>query len=222
LTHHAVTARPFQLAIAKFQRYHRAGMLLQLLNKAFAATQKVTAQKAATEAAQPLAQLQKQRAKDWLDELAGAFRVEFSRAKQFRVFSRDHAANAAFGLDDLMFDISVCKVAKIKSAELDGELEYVAEAVWQVQTQFSTDARDAVNDFNKLVMGGAANRLLVGPIVHSPGYLRTLAVPAKGCAGAAVYLAMVAHPSRWPASDAVRLYRFDGEKWATEDEGVTR
>ena len=149
-------------------------------------------------------------------DMAAAFRQEFSRSKQYRVFTRDHAANAAFGLKELMFDVSVCKVGKIKSAELDGELEYVAEAVWQVQTEFSTDAREAVCEFNKLVMGGAANRLLVAPIVHSPGYLRTLAVPAKGCGGAAVYVAMVAHPSRWPSNDAVRLFRFLEGKWVAE------
>src|SRR5437868_3292910 len=109
-------------------------MLQQILNKAYAATQKLTAQKQATQSAVPLAQLQKQRTKDWLDELANAFRQEFSRAAHFRVFSAGHATNAAFGLDDLGVEIAVCKVARIKSAELENELEYVVEPTWLVQS----------------------------------------------------------------------------------------
>lgn len=194
-------------------------MLLQILNKAYAATQKVTAQKLATQAPVPLAQLQKQRAKDWVDELAAAFRQEFSRAAHYRVFSAGHAANASFGLDDLGIDISVCKIGRIKSAELENELEYVTEPVWQVQSQFSTDTKDAICDFNKLVIGGAANRLLVAPIVHSPAYLRTLGVPALACKGSTVYLAMLPHPSRWPAAaDAIRLFKFNGKSWKPEAE----
>ena len=198
-------------------------MLQQILNKAFAAAQKLTSQKLATQAAQPLNVLQAQRSKDWVDELASAFRGEYARSAQFRVFSAGHPLNANFGLAELSFDISVCKVAKIKSAEFESELEYVAEPVWQIETSFSNDTKDAVSDFNKLVLGGATNRLLVGPIVHSPGYLRTLAVPAKGCKGAEVWLAMVPHPSRWPtSSEAIRLFKFDGKKWqpAVESPGV--
>jgi len=197
-------------------------MLHQILTKAFAAAQKLAAQRLATESAQPLAQMQKQRSKDWVDELASAFRQEYARSAQYRVFSREHPMAASFGLAELSFDISVCKIARIKSAELDNEVEYVTEPVWQIETSFSNDAKDAVADFNKLVVGGASNRLFVGPIIHSPAYLRTLAVPAKGCKDAAVWLAMVPHPSRWPTNaEGIRLFKFDGKKWQPQSADET-
>lgn len=59
----------------------------------------------------------------------------------------------------------MCRIARVESAAQGKTLWYVAEALWQVESELARDSRQALIDFNKLVLGAARHKLFVGPQV---------------------------------------------------------
>ena len=115
-----------------------------------------------------------------------------------RVFTKhDDRNRTAFGMNELLYDVTVCRTATVSSAANGKRLHYVTAPVWHVESELAKDSRQALFDFNKLVLGAAALNLFVGPLVHDvQEFLNVLRVPASCCLGS-VYVALIPHPSDW-------------------------
>lgn len=119
--------------------------------------------------------------------VADYFRCQY--AEGYAVFSRDHGENRQhFGLNELLFDVSVCHVQQSPSG-----LRYVARAEWLVESEFGSDLRGVLRDFGKLNMGAAPNRLFVG----SRDWRTQLSPCFDQCGSGRMLLAQVPHPQEW-------------------------
>ena len=137
-------------------------------------------------------------------------------SRSFRVFWSDNLENERdFGLKEFLFDISVCEVAMTESAFRGRQLSLVRNAVWQIESEFAKNSREALYDFGKLVMGSAQNKLFIAPLVsREEEFLRVLREPASFCSGS-VSLAMVPHPNDWPQPVGhLKLWRFAVTDWS--------
>lgn len=157
-----------------------------------------------------------ERSRQWVEALADGFRAAFAAEPDVRVFSKHHAGNrAAFGLNELLYDVCVCRMGTTPSPR-GRSLEYVRAALWQVESEFDEhDSREWVVDFNKLVLGAAPHKVFVGAL--GTGVLTVLQRPAEACDGT-VHVALATHPAKWDlAPPEVRLWRLAGGTWHEED-----
>lgn len=127
----------------------------------------------------------------------------------------DTEHRARFGLNELLFDVAVFEYDSVMSGKSRKELFFVRKGLWIVESEFAKNKREALFDFNKLVLGCAENKLFIGPrTTDESDYLRVLGEAAKHCTGS-LYLALIPHPSEWPADvDAtVNVWKWKAEKW---------
>jgi hypothetical protein len=153
----------------------------------------------------------------WVSSLAAAFENHFAGDIAIRVLTRyDDRHRAEFGLNELLYDISVVRVATVPAARRQVDLIYVKNVLWQVESEFARNSREAVFDFNKLVLGSAKNKLFIGPNVDDPDrFLGVLLPAAQACTGK-VYAALVPHPDRWEQSDlAIRAHLLRQRRWVS-------
>jgi len=158
--------------------------------------------------------LHRWRSSQWVESLAARMREAYVADPDIRVLSKLSALHRReFGLNELLYDVLVCRVASVGSARHRAPLVYVHDTLWQVESELARDSRAALIDFNKLVLGTADNKLFVGPLVHDvPAYLATLLPAARRCTNT-VYVALISHPDEWATTGAdgdVRVWRFDG------------
>ncbi len=148
------------------------------------------------------------RARLWVNALAGNFKLRYEDEPDTRVFSKYDSSNRKdFGLNELLFDVVVCRVAQVPALRAKKELHYVTEAMWQVESEFARDSRQALIDFNKLVLGSAHNKLFIGSQMRDNAKLiKVLAPIAKRCSGN-VYVSLIPHPAKWKdATAAIKLW----------------
>ena len=165
-----------------------------------------------------LLKIHRQRSINWVESLAGEFRKVYPRDKDFRVFSKYHDQNRDFGLNELLYDISVCRVNRITSPR-HIELVYIEHAVWLVESEMAKDTRQLVYDFNKMVIGNAENKLFVGPLseeiekfIPKPGTI------ARNCRGL-VYLCLIPHPEKWHTGiNKPKVWNYNGEEFINLDQ----
>ncbi|WAS97051.1 hypothetical protein [Nannocystis punicea] len=108
------------------------------------------------------------------------------------------------GTGELLHDITISRSLQL------GEHWYITEVLWQVESELSLDRTDAVQDFNKLVLGSAHHKLFVASMVPEPdSLLRTLEPAAARCTGR-VFMALIPHPDHWDGDTAggVRTWQF--------------
>ena len=116
-----------------------------------------------------------------------------------------------FGLNELLYDILVCKVGDVESSIHKKRLCFIKEVLWQVESEFAHNTRSALIDFNKLVLGSGRNKLFIASQVKKGTENSFLSVlkPAAGYCMGDVYVAMIPHPSHWvDAEDDVHLWVF--------------
>ena len=101
------------------------------------------------------------------------------------MFSQGFDGNAqGFGLNELLYDILVCRAETVMSAKQKTQLRYFTECVWQIESELKKDSKQAILDSNKLVVGSARNKLFIGPVVNDPeAYINVLLPAAKACVG---------------------------------------
>lgn len=148
------------------------------------------------------------RSRNWVSVLAEQFKEQYKAEADVRVFSKyDTTHRKDFGLNELLYDIVVCRVGKIPAMRNKKELYFIKETIWQVESEFARDSRQALIDFNKLVLGSARNKLFIGPQVRDNNKLiEVLIPPAKICSGS-VYVSLIPHPAKWrDTSDNVKLW----------------
>ena len=154
------------------------------------------------------------RSQKWVESLADSFRKAYQQDESIRVFSKYNKENRKdFGLNELLFDISVCKINYLKSPR-NKELAYIERAHWLVESEMAKDTRQLLYDFNKLIIGNAENKLFVGPLSRVIiDFLPELSKVAKYCSGN-LYFSLIPHPADWenPGSNP-RVWKFDGNEF---------
>jgi len=98
-----------------------------------------------------------ERSRDWVKALAKAFEeyydknyyVEYSQSKTEENKKRK----------EILYDILVCRKHPMQPMHRnDCYLEYISEAIWQVESEMEINSRAAAYDFSKLVIGCARNK----------------------------------------------------------------
>jgi len=159
--------------------------------------------------------LHQNRSRIWVKILAQQFQHQYENDSDLRVFSKHNYSNRKdFGLNELLYDIVVCRVGKVKSAVHKKTLYYVKDVIWQVESEFARDSRQALIDFNKLVLGSAKNKLFIGSQVgDATSFLDVLRPAAKVCQGD-VFTSLIPHPRDWNNnSNLIQTWRFGREEW---------
>lgn len=120
-----------------------------------------------------------------------------------------------FGMNELLFDVALVSYDVVSSGSSGKDLAFVAKGLWIVESEMAKNKREALFDFNKLILGQADNKLFVGPHVHDEAdYLRVLERAASNCSGS-LYVALIPHPDEWPVStgDAVGMWAWRERTW---------
>jgi hypothetical protein len=167
-----------------------------------------TAARAEPDEGDSVQEINQSRSRNWVKSLANQLRIHYPNEQGVRVFSKyDDSNRKDFGLNELLHDIVVCRVGDVPSAKHKKTLCFVKETIWQVESEFARDSRQALIDFNKLVLGSAYNKLFIGPQVNkTEQFLNVLKPAARACTGN-VYVALIPHPSNWKnASGDVKLW----------------
>ena len=140
----------------------------------------------------------KARSSNFVTDLAGEIGSSYADDRDVRTFTRSNADNQAdFNLNELLYDVTVCRTATVMSATGCKRLRYVAAPLWHVESELKNDSYHSLVDFNKLVLGAAPLNLFVGPIVGDPtSFLEVLRRPASCCTGR-VFAALIPHPRDW-------------------------
>jgi len=140
------------------------------------------------------------RSRYWLKALAEQFQKRYEGDSEIRVFSKTDPSNRKdFGLNELLYDVVVCRVSEVESSVRGKKLLFIKEVLWQVESEFAHNSRSTLVDFNKLVLGSAQNKLFIGSQGRKgkeDSLLNVLKPAARVCAGH-VYVALISHPAKW-------------------------
>ncbi|MDM8552326.1 hypothetical protein QUF72_19730 [Desulfobacterales bacterium HSG2] len=138
------------------------------------------------------------RSEEWVESLARSLREYYEFDPSVRVFSKHFEGyRNEFQLNELLYDIHVCRVSTVMSARQGKILEYVTDALWQIESELAKNTRDAIIDFSKLVVGNGKNKLFIGPRTSdNTAFINTL-LPAAGCCNGNVFVALISHPNSW-------------------------
>lgn len=155
-----------------------------------------TARAESLSAATPM-ELHAGRSHAFVRALAEALRARYVDPDIVSLCKYDDRDRARIGMRELLHDVSVCRVAPVPSAVHGKTLWYVADPLWQIESELARDSRQALVDFNKLVLGSARYKLFVGPQVANPGaFVDVLRPAAARCVGQ-VFAALIPHPDSW-------------------------
>jgi len=170
----------------------------------------LTSAQAKPDRGKSLQEINQNRSRSWVNTLAEQLKIVYEAEPDVTVFSKyDRSHRKDFRLNELLYDIVVCRVDEVASSTHKKKLCYIKETLWQVESEFAHDSRQALIDFNKLVLGSARNKLFIGPQVRKGGehsFLNVLKPAALACTGS-VYIALVPHPAKWKDTNStVRLW----------------
>ncbi|MFC1939931.1 hypothetical protein ACFLXO_04520 [Chloroflexota bacterium] len=157
-------------------------------------------------------QINMNRSQCWVEALAEQFKKRYEGDSEIRVFSKsDPSHRKDFGLNEMLYDILVCRVGEVESSIHKKKLCFIKEVLWQVESEFAQNSRSTLVDSNKLVLGSGKNKLFTCSQVRKGkenSFLSVLQPAAKYCTGD-VYVCMVPHPSKWVNGDIdVHLWIF--------------
>lgn len=161
--------------------------------------------------------INRSRSKNFVEELGNQFRIKYKNDSFYKVFTKHYNQNRReFGLNELLYDVLVCETKSIESSKGEN-LVVIKKAIWQIESEFAKDTRQALFDFNKLIIGAADNKLFIGSFVAEKNrakYMSTLLEAAANCSGN-IYLALLMHPGKWHNFERqpTILYRYNDKRW---------
>ena len=140
------------------------------------------------------------RSQSWVKALAEQFNKRYEGDTDIRIFTKsDYSNRKDFGLNELLYDILVCRVGEVESSVHKKKLCFIKEVLWQVESEFAHNTRSTLVDFNKLVLGSGKNKLFIASQVKKgteSSFLKVLQPAAGYCIGD-VYVGMIPHPVNW-------------------------
>ena len=152
----------------------------------------------------------------WVDCVGREFQKLYNHDNQ-RVFWKGNKKNRdKFGLNELLFDISVCQVEEVPSISRGTPLPFVSKCHWQVESELNdSDSREITKDLSKLVMGQSDNNLFISSYQGNKQtkIKRMCSRIARRCTGE-LYLCFIDHPRNWgcePKSPV--LFRWKANSW---------
>ena len=174
------------------------------------------------------------RSKAWVAQLASALLLYENRGNQnggkngIRAFYQENVENGSdFGLNEFLHDICVAQTDTVRANIHETNLHTVRRILWQVESEFSSNSREAVKDFNKLVAGSGENKLFIGPYKGNTKQARSAASGYREVLRSVLagvdqkceqdwFLGIVPHPERWENKevDQVTCWRFDSSEGA--------
>ena len=99
--------------------------------------------------------INKNRSQYWVEALAEQFKKSYEGDSEIRIFTKSDDSNQKdFGLNELLYDILVCRVGEVESSIHKKKLCFIKEVLWQVESEFAHNTRNALIDFNKLDFRG--------------------------------------------------------------------
>ncbi|MBI4203351.1 MAG: hypothetical protein HY532_09600 [Chloroflexi bacterium] len=167
-----------------------------------------------------------QRSKKFIWELANKLQASYGTTgnSDVEVFWRENENHRRdFHINEALFDISVVRKMTIESPSLRILLQSYSEALWQIESEFSSNTREVLQDFGKLVLGSAQNKLFIAAartdrpgsrrVVSNAQLLEFLLRPAAQCSGT-VSVALVPHPRQWDRDgiDNVRVWHLNQQQ----------
>jgi len=161
--------------------------------------------------------IHRNRSSVFVEALAREFRDEYASRDNVVVLSKHYAGHThQLGLNELLFDVTVCGTGVTPSAVDGRDLTYLTGSLWAVESEFARDSRKAVFDFNKLVLSAADQKLFVGPTVDDEKSFLAVLGPVADCCTGSVFVALVPHPEEWGAAGHLRcnVWTRAGGKWA--------
>ena len=140
-----------------------------------------------------------------------------------KVFHRKNSEHRdKFLLNEFLHDICVARTGLTKAARHDTDVPVVKQVLWQVESEFDSNTKEAAKDFNKLIAGRADRKLFIGPYIGDTpqaqsaarsyrNVLRNIREAAEQGREEEWYLGIVPHPAQWKCdeSHAVRCWRFE-------------
>lgn len=133
-----------------------------------------------------------------------------------RVLTKYHSNHREeFGLNELLYDVLWCDTATTPDTDANVPLRFITRGKWAVESEFARDSRQAIYDFNKLVLANTEAKLFIGPITSDcEAFLVPLASVAENVTGA-MYVALVSHPSEWGSQQEhdPLVFRWSSGKW---------
>ncbi len=162
--------------------------------------------------------LHRERSRQFVEQLRLGLAGKYSDLGNIRGFSKHKGGSTLeFGMSELLYDVAVLEYDSTNSGKSNKELFYITRALWLVESELDPNKREALYDFNKLVVGASENLLFVGPVLKSENehsdYLRVLADAAKYCSGN-LFLALIPRPSDWDTATREEVTTW---VWAGED-----
>ena len=137
----------------------------------------------------------------WVDCLAKKLQSKHRDQQEYRVFWRSSGSNDNTFPDELLFDITVCRMGEVNSLEAKPKsLAYVKANEWAVESELDMgNFRSIILDMSKLVLATSKKKLFVAS--HRPGdtekkILDRCFQMAENCSGK-VYFCFIEHPENW-------------------------
>lgn len=163
----------------------------------------------------------RKRSNCWVKRLGANFDEHYADCKDYRVFWRGNPDNKPeFTLTEMLYDILVCRTDTTYSMESrPRQLEFIAQAIWTVESEFEKNTRDILLDMSKLVVTNSINKLLiVSDRDERNEQLRCRLSPVAEKIHGGLFLGFVTHPDDWcEESKPPQLYRWHGKKRKFED-----
>ena len=147
----------------------------------------------------------------WVSALADQLRAAYAADPSVRVVQRGGGETPELGDADLPVDVAVWRSGTIALPGREEGAAYVREALWQVAVELGEDAAETVQALNRLVVGSATSKLLVGPLHGDATSILSILQPAAAACSGQLFLALAPPDSAPDASP--RMWRFRGGRW---------
>ena len=172
----------------------------------------------------------KRRSADFVECLACELRRHYqkennSKENNIRVLSKQYSNEnyKEFGLNELLYDVLVCKIDHVSAVKrTDTSLTYVTKGIWAIESEMAKNTREALYDFNKLLLSSCESKLFVGPLTsYNAEVLELMSdVTNKSLCYGTFHFTLIPHPDDWEKITAFNQDNIVIESLTLDDLGI--
>ena len=164
----------------------------------------------------PERQINSERSSTWVNCLGESFKEHYQNQDQLVFWRQNECNRPEFGLNELLFDVSVCQVKEVKSLRQGISLQFVSKCHWRVESELDiSDSREITKDFSKLIVGNSDNKLFISAYGEEQReqVLEMCSEMAGHCTGK-LYIGFIDHPGKWEdCTRPPKVFRWEDSKW---------